>query len=74
MKGNYYNFSNNKLVYIGTEIPPTMVYMKTSNLQVIVTAMHGGCNYFAVQVHNLYGNVIQLVATTQSVARRWTVK
>ena len=29
--------------------------------------MHGGCNYFAVQVHYLNGKIMTLVVTTQSV-------
>ena len=35
----------------------------------LATAMHGGCNYFAVQVHYF---VTTLVVTIQSLARRWT--
>ena len=38
----------------------------------IVTAMHVGCNYFAVQIHYFIWQCIQLVVTIQSVARGWT--
>ena len=42
-------------------------------LHLTVTAMHGGCDYFAVQVHyfyNNYGKRMTLAVTIQSVARR----
>ena len=41
-------------------------------VQIIVTAMHGGCNYFAVQVHYFTSKIMTLVVTIQSIARRWT--
>ena len=42
------------------------------HVQVVVTAMHGGCNYMLLSKYTiLYGEVMSLMVSIQLVARRW---